>query len=190
MALYGAAVEYGLHCLLLLVRMPAADGDGPPPSVRDLAEFQGVSPSYLAKTFTQLEKAGLVRSAEGVAGGFELARPPEQISVLDVADALEGRKPLFDCQEVRQRCILYTPRPPAWAVAGTCGIHAAMLRAEREMRRSLAAVSLADLTAGVAPKVPAEFARAAQDWFAERARRRRGRRTEAQGKSQGKRKGA
>ena len=111
--------------------------------------------------------------AEGVGGGFELARPAAEISVLDVADALERGKRLFDCQDVRHRCLLYADDPPAWATAGTCGIHAAMLRAEREMRRSLAAVSLADLAAGMAPKVPPDFARQAQDWFAERARRRR-----------------
>ncbi len=178
MALYGRAVEYGLHCLLLLARMPAAEPSTsrqPPsrrPSVRDLAEFQGVSPSYLAKIFTQLEKSGLVRSVEGVGGGFELARPAEAISVHDVADALEPGKRLFDCQNVRRRCVLYEGRPPIWATAGMCGIHAAMLQAEREMQRSLQAVTLADLAAGLAPKVPPAFEKRSQVWFVERARRR------------------
>ncbi|MEQ8345334.1 MAG: Rrf2 family transcriptional regulator [Sneathiellaceae bacterium] len=169
MALYGTAVEYGLHCLLLLVRMPTEPEAAQRPSARDLAEYQGVSPSYLAKTFTLLEKAGLVRSVEGAGGGFELARPAAQISVLEVADALEAGKRLFDCQDVRHRCILYADAPPAWATSGTCGIHAVMLRAEREMRQVLSGTSLADLAAGLAPKVPAEFERQARAWFAERA---------------------
>jgi len=59
MSLYGASVEYGLHCLLYLADPP----EGVRPSSRDLAEFQGVSPAYIAKLFTQLEKAGLVRRA-------------------------------------------------------------------------------------------------------------------------------
>ena len=43
MSLYGASVEYGLHCLLYLVDPPP----GVTPSSRDLAEFQGISPSYV-----------------------------------------------------------------------------------------------------------------------------------------------
>src|SRR5215470_1745430 len=97
MSLYGASVEYGLHCLLYLVDPP----QGVVPSSRDLAEFQGVSPSYVAKLFTQLEKARLVASSEGTAGGYWLARPVDEITVLDVVDALEGGKPLFQCREVR-----------------------------------------------------------------------------------------
>lgn len=190
MALYGANVEYGLHCLLLLVRMPAGTGTGTggaalPPSAGDLAVYQGVSPSYLAKTFTRLEKAGLVRATEGAGGGFELARPAAEISVLDVADALEGGKRLFDCQDVRHRCILYADAPPAWATAGTCGIHAVMLQAERQMRQVLGATSLADLAAGLAPKVPADFERQARAWFAERAARRGNRRAGKAGKDKG-----
>ncbi|MFC3226207.1 RrF2 family transcriptional regulator [Marinibaculum pumilum] len=188
MALYGANVEYGLHCLLLLVRMPGgagADGATLPPSAGDLAAYQGVSPSYLAKTFTRLEKAGLVRATEGAGGGFELARPAAEISVLDVVDALEGGRKLFDCQDVRHRCILYADAPPAWATSGTCGIHAVMLQAERQMRQVLGATSLADLAAGLAPKVPAEFERQARAWFAERAARRGNRRAGRAGKDAG-----
>ncbi len=62
--------------------------------------FQGISPSFVAKIFPKLEKAGIVRSSEGVRGGYLLARAPEEISVLEVVDAIEGRKPLFDCQEI------------------------------------------------------------------------------------------
>ena len=96
MSLYGASVEYGLHCLLYLVDLPQEVV----PSSRDLAEFQGVSPSYAAKLFTQLEKAGLVASSEGTAGGYRLARPVDEITVLDVVDALEGGKPLFQCRKI------------------------------------------------------------------------------------------
>lgn len=166
MAIYGAAVEYGLHCLLLLLRTQR-------PSARDLAEFQGLSPGYLAKLFTRLQKAGLVRAVEGVDGGFELARPPDRITVLEVAEALEAGKKLFDCQDIRHRCVLFDGRPPDWAKAGTCGINAVMLRAEREMRRVLREATLADLAAGVSAKMPPAHARMGQEWFAERMHSRR-----------------
>jgi len=166
---FGSGVEYGLHCLLYLVDAPAER----PPSARDLAEFQGVSPTYVAKLFTQLEKAGLVASAEGVRGGFRLARPAQEITILDVADALEGRKPLFQCREVRAQCILFAGDPPNWATRGTCAIHAAMREAEARMRQSLQAQTLADLAGRVGPKLPAKFVGEAQTWFEQRRSKRR-----------------
>lgn len=180
MAHIGAGVEYALHCLLYLVSPGdgAVPGEDTAPSARDLAEFQGVSPSYLAKLFTKLEKAGLVRAHEGVRGGFQLARPPEQISFLDVVDAVEGRKPLFECREIRRDCILYKGAQPSWETVGVCSIHAGMLAAERAMRAELAAQTLADIAAGVARKIPARGQRATVEWFAGRAKkRRRGKRT-------------
>lgn len=169
MSHFGSGVEYGLHCLLYLVDAPADR----PPSARDLAEFQGVSPTYVAKLFTQLEKAGLVASAEGVGGGFRLARPADAITILDVIDALEGRKPLFQCREIRARCILFADSPPTWAGRGMCAIHATMRDAEAHMRQSLSSQTLADLANRVGPKLPAAFVKEAQSWFAERRNRRR-----------------
>ncbi len=163
MAHLGSSVEYALHCLLWLV--DPANGQ---PSSRDLAELQGVSPSFLAKIFPKLEKAGIVRATEGLRGGYQLARPPEAISVLDVVDAVEGRKPLFDCQEVRGRCAIFGGEPPAWSTAGVCGIHAVMLRAERRMRGELARSSLADLAATVDAKTPPAFPARVQGWFGTR----------------------
>ena len=96
MALYGSSVEYGLHCLLYLVDSSA---DAKASSV-DLAELQGISPSYVAKLFTELKSAGIVTAAEGARGGYQLARPAEDITVLDVVDALEGDNPLFQCKEI------------------------------------------------------------------------------------------
>ena len=54
------SVEYGIHCLLWLVD-PASGR----PSSRDLAEFQGISPSFVAKIFPKLEKAGIVQAGIG-----------------------------------------------------------------------------------------------------------------------------
>jgi len=160
MAHLGSSVEYALHCLLWLV--DPASGQ---PSSRDLAELQGVSPSFLAKIFPKLEKAGIVGAAPGVKGGYRLGREPAKISVLDVVDAVEGRKPLFDCQNVRTRCAVFQDGPPRWASSGVCGIHAVMLRAEQSMRQELARTSLADLAAGLGTKMPASFPAEVQMWF-------------------------
>ena len=133
-------VEYGIHSLLWLV----GSGDTPVSS-RDLADLQGISHSLLAKIFPKLEKAGIVRASEGVRGGYLLARAPEKISFLDIVDAIEGRKPLFDCQNIRVRCALFSSPPPRWATNGLCSIHAMMLRAEKAMRDTLAGQTLGEL---------------------------------------------
>lgn len=163
MAHITVSVEYGIHCLLWLV-----DSGEAPLSSRDLAELQGLSPTFLAKIFAKLEKAGIVRATEGVRGGYVLARKPEDINVLAVVDAIEGRKPLFDCQEIRGRCAVFGDRPPAWATAGICSIHAVMLHAENAMREALAAQSLADVARTVYRQAPPEFANDLQEWIVHR----------------------
>jgi len=160
MAYIGSGVEYGLHCLLGLI-----DAGDAPRSARDLALFQGISPSFAAKIFAKLEKAGIVRATEGVHGGYVLARKPEDISFLAVVDAIEGRKPLFDCQEIRGRCAVFGGSPPAWATGGVCAVHAVMLRAEKAMRQELARQSLGDIAQGLFRVAPADFTAALEDWI-------------------------
>jgi Rrf2 family protein len=165
-----AGVEYGLHCLLYLT--------GPAPgvpeaSVRDLAELQGVPVDYLAKLFTKLHKSGLVIATEGAKGGFALARPADQISVLDVVTAIDGDKALFDCREVRTRCAVFGETAPAWATSGVCSIHAVMQNAEKRMREALASQSLADLAARTSAKAPRTYGPQIVKWLEGRATHRR-----------------
>src|SRR5471032_1316891 len=97
-------VEYALHCLLFLADLPA---DAPEASAKDLAELQGIPGEYAAKLFTKLNKAGLVAASEGVKGGFALAKAPQHISVLDVVDAVDGEKSLFNAAKSARaaRCL-------------------------------------------------------------------------------------
>ena len=165
MAHITSSVEYGIHCLLWLV--DPASGQ---PSSRDLAELQGISPSFVAKIFPKLEKAGIVQAAAGVRGGYRLARAPADITLLDIVDAIEGNKPLFDCQEIRDRCAVFDDDAPTWATNGVCAIHAAMLRAEKAMRESLAQETLASIAAVVERKAPKSFSIEVQDWLNERTK--------------------
>jgi Rrf2 family protein len=166
MAHIGNGAEYALHCLLYLVDQR----EGIIPSTRDLAEFQGISVSFLAKLFTKMEKADLVTAAEGARGGFQLARPASDISVLDVVDAVEGRKPLFDCKNIRANCLLNKDKQSHTAMTrGMCSIHAVMLQAEQVMRQSLAAQSLADIAETVAGKIPTNLQQATSSWFSNRS---------------------
>ena len=165
MPFISTGVEYALHCLLFL--MPPSGGSVEA-NVRDLAVLQGVSVEYLAKLFTKLSKAGLVVATEGVRGGFALARPAERISFLDVVVAIDGKKPLFECREIRARCAVFGSRSPAWATSGVCSIHAVMLAAEKRMRDELASHSLAKLASQVATKAPRSFGVQVTTWIEKR----------------------
>jgi Rrf2 family protein len=170
MSFISTGVEYGLHCLLYLV---APAKDAPAPSVRDLADLQGVPIEYLAKLFTKLSRAGLVVATEGVRGGFVLARPADEISFLDVVDAIDGDKHLFACREIRERCAVFDSEAPAWATKGVCSIHVIMLAAEQRMKDELACHSLAELAMQVAAKAPATFPDQIATWLTQRTSGRR-----------------
>ncbi|MEX3777794.1 Rrf2 family transcriptional regulator [Pseudomonas sp. MYb118] len=165
MSLYSAGVEYGIHCLIFLV---GNCGDSREASVRDLAELQGVPQDYLAKIFTKLAKAKLVEATEGVRGGFKLARPSDEISVLDIVTAIDGQKQIFECREIRGRCALFDGCTPDWAVAGHCSIHAVMLTAQKRMEEALAQQTILDLARRVGRKSPAEFNGKVEEWLNER----------------------
>jgi Rrf2 family protein len=159
MAHLTTSVEYGIHSLLWLV-----GSDDIAMSSRELAELQGISPSFLAKIFPKLEKAGIVAASEGVRGGYRLGRPASDISFLQIVDAIEGDKPLFDCQEVRGRCALFAGSAPEWATKGTCAIHGVMLQAEKAMRESLATQSLAAVHDRFGRKAPEKFMTDVSGW--------------------------
>jgi Rrf2 family protein len=162
MAHITTSVEYAIHGLLWLVNSDK------PLSSRDVAELQVISPSFLAKIFPKLEKAGILAASEGVRGGYRLARPADTISFLDIVDAIEGKKPLFDCQDVRGRCAVYGDSAPDWAMAGTCAIHAVMLQAEKAMRVTLAAQTLGDVAARFDRKAPKAFLADVGAWIDQR----------------------
>src|SRR3546814_18223780 len=91
--------------------------------------------------------------------------PAHAISVLELVDAIEGRKPLFDCQDIRGRCALFEDGAPEWATRGVCSIHAVMLKAEKAMRDTLASETLADIGGRLERKAPAEFGGDTKPWF-------------------------
>ena len=165
MSLYSAGVEYGIHCLLFLVDERS---DSREASVRDLAELQGVPQEYLAKVFTKLARAKLVVATEGVRGGFRLGRPADEITLLDIVTAIDGRKMIFDCREIRGRCAVFDGRTPEWATEGICGINAAMLTAQKRMEEALAQQTILDLARRTGRKAPPEFGGKVANWLNER----------------------
>lgn len=151
-------VEWALHCCVVL-----AGATMEPVPAAKLAVLHDVSPTYLAKQLQALSRAGLIRSVQGHAGGYVLARAAEKVSVLDVVSAVDGATPAFTCTEVRQRGPL-AARPED--CLEKCGIHAAMDAADTAWRRSLQQVTIADLAGQLDERNPGTLAKVG-DWLAE-----------------------
>src|SRR3954470_17875791 len=94
-----AGVEWALHCAVLLAALPPTGAL----SGRALAEFHGVSESYLLKQLQALTRAGVFTSTPGPLGGYRLARPASEITVLEIVEAIEGPELGFRCTDIRQR---------------------------------------------------------------------------------------
>ena len=134
----GDGVEAAIHSAIVLADLQ----DGATLSAGALAEYHGISGSYLLKHLKDLVAARILESVSGPAGGYRLARRLEEISLLDIVLAVEGSKPAFRCAEIRQK------GPGALEPAvyrKPCGINAAMLKAERAYRAVLAQTRLSTL---------------------------------------------
>ncbi|MGZ4676353.1 MAG: RrF2 family transcriptional regulator [Acidimicrobiia bacterium] len=153
-------VEWGVHVTTLLAALPP---DGALPAAR-LAEYHGVPAAYLAKHLQALSRAGILESVRGPRGGYRLARPAAEITLLEVVEAIDGAESAFVCTEIRQRgpvaCAPEEYRVP-------CGIQRAMSRADRAWRAELRSVSVADLIAGVLRDAPPDQLAAGARWIQE-----------------------
>lgn len=152
-------VEWAAHCAALLAVLPP---EVAVPAAK-LAEFHDLPGPYLAKAMQQLAAAGIVSSVPGRRGGYRLARPATEISLLDIVFAVDGDTPAFRCTEIR-RCgpsavprRLYSPR---------CGIAAAMWDAEQAYREALATVTIASIAEGVRRDSPPEAMEKGRRWLA------------------------
>ena len=160
---HSVGVEYALHCLTHLIQA----SPGTPIGVKELAAYQGVSETYLAKIFTLLKKAGIVRSLLGVKGGYELAKAPEAITFWDVVTAIEGSAYHFQCTEIRQRCVLNQGTDTSsYLTTAPCTIHEVMMEAEEQMRAFLKAKTLLWLSDTLQHKIPVERQEESKAWFA------------------------
>ncbi len=139
----GDGVEQAIHSAGMLAGL----SEGGVLSAAALAEFHGVSTSYLLKHLQSLSSAGIVATVPGPKGGYRLARPTDKITLLDIVLAVEGPQPAFRCAEIRQR----GPNPlPGRYFTKPCGINAAMLKAEKVYRAELAKTTIADILGDLA----------------------------------------
>jgi len=77
---------YAVRALAELARR----GDSAPVPIGDLARARDIPPQFLEGLFASLRRAGILQSQRGVKGGYSFARPPGEITLLQVVELLEG----------------------------------------------------------------------------------------------------
>jgi Rrf2 family protein len=73
-----------------ILELASRFGSGEPVRIRKIAERHDVPPRFLVQILLQLKSAGLVGSTRGAAGGYHLIRPPDQVSLGEVMQVVEG----------------------------------------------------------------------------------------------------
>lgn len=110
-------------------------------SAADLAATLGVTPPTVSKVLKTLVRRKLVCSRRGSKGGYLLARPPHQISIAEIVEALEGPLGLTECAIATGRC----------AREDDCDIRDNWRRINRVFLQSLEGVTLSDMGASLPP---------------------------------------
>lgn len=85
------AASIAIHSMVLISR----SGEGI--NAVKIAEFTGFSKNHIAKVLQRLVKSDLLKSVRGPSGGFTMKRAPEDLTLLDIYQAIEGPIELSDC---------------------------------------------------------------------------------------------
>ena len=91
--IFSTKSEYGVRVMVELARRGGAE----PVALAEIAEHEGLPLAYLEHLVARLRRAGLVESPRGAHGGYLLAREPDQITMAEVVEALEGRIAPIEC---------------------------------------------------------------------------------------------
>ena len=93
--------DYAVRAVLYLARL----GQGNRAATSKIAEEKHIPPSFLAKIVSQLSIAGLLHTSRGARGGVTLARSPENITLLEVVEAIDGPIRLNECAHADGMCV-------------------------------------------------------------------------------------
>jgi Rrf2 family protein len=110
----------------------------------DVAQARNIPLQFLEQLFAGLRRAGIVKSRRGASGGFVFARPPAEVTVLDVVETLDGLvSPAVctqgECERIEE-----------------CGPAAVWLEAKEALEQVLRQTTIADLAERELARVPHE----------------------------------
>ena len=123
------------YALIAVNHLARHHGDGSY-SVRDIARQYRMPAGLLAKVLQKLAQRQLVRSQQGVKGGYELAVAPSKLSALDVITAIDGPVQIVSCNTTARGECVQTP---------TCTVKAPMLMVNERIVDALDSLSVAEM---------------------------------------------
>lgn len=138
--------DYAVRVVLALARA----GQGARVSSAVIQREMQIPKAFMARIVAQLAQAGLVTTFPGRDGGLSLPRPPEQITLLQVVEAFEGKLLLSEC--------LHLNREDDCPFVGHCPVRPNWGRIQGALAREMAAIHFAQLAADSLPipvKAPA-----------------------------------
>src|SRR5215203_4757966 len=137
--LFSTKAEYGVRLMVELGRQPGSQ----PVSLGSVAEAENLPLSYLEHLVAKLREADLVTSTRGAHGGYQLARPPEEIDMLEVVQALEGPITPMECfHEEREGKVLCSHEGDD---GRACATKVLWTRVQGGVTKALAGTTLAEL---------------------------------------------
>ena len=107
--------DYAVRAVLYLARLEPTQRA----ATSQVAQEQRIPPSFLAKIISQLSIAGLLHTSRGARGGVTLARAPQEITLLEVIEAIDGPIMLNECVNGTGTCTFddECPLRPVWCEA-------------------------------------------------------------------------
>ena len=117
-------------------------------SAAEVSDTTGIAVPTVSKLLKSLARAGLVTSTRGTNGGYQLARPANEISAASVIDALEGPVSITECSATDSHC----------DYESICNVGNAWPRINVAIRRALEDINLTDLTRSNSPVPSFRFA--------------------------------
>lgn len=99
--IFSRASSYAIRALAYLATQPPGKLTG----VREISDHVRIPSPYLSKVLLQLRRGRLLRSYKGIGGGYELAQPPNKVSLFNVIECIDGT-PLGSCILEDRECSL------------------------------------------------------------------------------------
>jgi Rrf2 family iron-sulfur cluster assembly transcriptional regulator len=146
--IFSSSTEYAIRGLSEL----AGRGGHGPTIVDDLVSGTDLPRDFLAKVFQKLVRGGILRSMKGRGGGFSLARPAHEITIMSIVEAIDGPQLLDGCVVGLERCNDQMP----------CPQHDLYKPIRQRLKDYLTTTTLADLSASLKAKQAWKQAREAE----------------------------
>ncbi len=131
--------DYGVRAVLHL----AGRAYGDVVQTREIAAREDIPAKYLPSIIRTLARAGIIRTMRGNQGGVTLAKPPEEINLREVIEAIEGPIALVQCMKEPGQC----------ARQDDCAFMPVCEDIQGVMMRQLEGTTFADMAAGVSVKI-------------------------------------